>query len=328
MLEDIVIRLEDNFSEYLTDIRENEDKRIENELIRIENEKLRNEYFARLLEDKKSYYKRFRRVYKTISENENTFGLPDEYTDLCMLDVYVNGFCLTGNEYCVVDKNVVLTNLLDVVGSVVELVVTKAIGITEEDYDDLRGYSAYEVAVKNGFEGSEEDWLRSLSGDGGYKRMVKCYVTTVKNERMFELPYQYDCDCDLDVYVNGFKLNGQEYVVEEENGVFSVVLTNSLDVIGTCVELVVIDANTVNVAMIDRELDENSENPLQNKVVKRALDGKLDVDTFLFSGDYNDLENKPEIPSTEGLATTEYVNGLVGNIDALLSNIADESEAI
>lgn len=47
-----------------------------------------------------------------------------------------------------------------------------------------------------------------------------------------------------------------------------------------------------------------------------------------FSGNYEDLENKPEIPSTEGFATEEYVNDLVGNIEILLSNIADESEAI
>lgn len=211
-LKDIVIRLDDDFSEYLTDIRENEDKRIENELIRVENERLRNEYFAKLLEDKKSYYKRFKRVYKTILEGEDTFALPDEYTELCMLDVYVNGFYLNPSEYRVEGKDVVLTRLLDVVGSVVELVVTKAIGITEEDYDDLRGFSAYEVAVKNGFEGSEEEWLRSLSGDGGYKKTVKYYITTRESEKNFSLPYSYTEQCMLDVFVNGFKLNGDEYL--------------------------------------------------------------------------------------------------------------------
>ena len=28
----------------------------------------------------------------------------------------------------------------------------------------LRGYSAYEIAVQNGFTGSEEEWLASLAG--------------------------------------------------------------------------------------------------------------------------------------------------------------------
>lgn len=30
-----------------------------------------------------------------------------------------------------------------------------------------RGYSAYEIAVNNGFEGTEEEWLASLKGDTG-----------------------------------------------------------------------------------------------------------------------------------------------------------------
>ena len=41
--------------------------------------------------------------------------------------------------------------------------------------------------------------------------------------------------------------------------------------------------------------------------------------------DLTDYVRKEEI---ENFATTEYVNNAVGNIDTLLSNIADESEAI
>ena len=33
--------------------------------------------------------------------------------------------------------------------------------------DDWRGFSAYEVAVRAGFEGTEEEWLRSLHGADG-----------------------------------------------------------------------------------------------------------------------------------------------------------------
>ncbi len=56
--------------------------------------------------------------------------------------------------------------------------------------------------------------------------------------------------------------------------------------------------------------------------------GALSADTVLFSGDYEDLRNKPELPSIEGLATEEYVNSKIGDIDTILSKIADESEAI
>lgn len=60
---------------------------------------------------------------------------------------------------------------------------------------------------------------------------------------------------------------------------------------------------------------------LHNKVNKEAGKG-------LFSGDYEDLENKPTIPSVEGLASEEYVDEKIGDIDTILSSMADESEAI
>ena len=34
--------------------------------------------------------------------------------------------------------------------------------------DTLRGYSAYDIALINGFEGTEEEWLASLKGPKGY----------------------------------------------------------------------------------------------------------------------------------------------------------------
>lgn len=38
--------------------------------------------------------------------------------------------------------------------------------------DDHRGMSAYEIAVKNGFEGSETEWLASLKGEDGRTHTV------------------------------------------------------------------------------------------------------------------------------------------------------------
>lgn len=38
----------------------------------------------------------------------------------------------------------------------------------EVELENWRGYSAYEIAVQNGFKGTEADWLASLKGrDGG-----------------------------------------------------------------------------------------------------------------------------------------------------------------
>ena len=44
--------------------------------------------------------------------------------------------------------------------------------------------------------------------------------------------------------------------------------------------------------------------------IRNLIDGKADK-SELFSGDYNDLENKPVIPSMEGLASEEFVNNAI-----------------
>lgn len=41
------------------------------------------------------------------------------------------------------------------------------------DVQGPRGYSAYEIAVRNGFNGSEAEWLESLKGDDGYDLAVQ-----------------------------------------------------------------------------------------------------------------------------------------------------------
>ena len=55
-------------------------------------------------------------------------------------------------------------------------------------------------------------------------------------------------------------------------------------------------ANKTNV---DSSLSTNSENPVQNKVINAALITKVDKETGkgLFSGSYDDLTNKPNIPN-------------------------------
>jgi len=45
-----------------------------------------------------------------------------------------------------------------------------------------RGLSAYEIAVKNGFDGSEEEWLESLKGKDGYTPQKGIDYFTVKDK--------------------------------------------------------------------------------------------------------------------------------------------------
>ncbi len=54
---------------------------------------------------------------------------------------------------------------------------------------------------------------------------------------------------------------------------------------------------------------------LSGNITLNASDvGALPNTTTLFSGNYNDLTNKPTIPSIDGLATETYVNNAVANI--------------
>lgn len=57
--------------------------------------------------------------------------------------------------------------------------------------------------------------------------------------------------------------------------------------------------------------------------VNNALDLKADK-TELFSGSYDDLTDKPTIPSTDGLATTEYVDNAVSNVTVDTSNLVTD----
>lgn len=109
-----------------------------------------------------------------------------------------------------------------------------------------------------------------------------------------------------------------------------------------------IDMTNIEIQEIKKGLKQINE-----KVNNLNMPSQADIENWNnksdFSGDYEDLKDKPEIPSieglasenfvrekineieipsVEGLATIEYVDNVVGNVDSLLSNIAEESEVI
>ena len=55
--------------------------------------------------------------------------------------------------------------------------------------EKIYGDSAYEIAVKNGFEGTEEEWLLSLKGDPGYtpQKGVDYFTEADKKELISDL---------------------------------------------------------------------------------------------------------------------------------------------
>ena len=65
---------------------------------------------------------------------------------------------------------------------------------------------------------------------------------------------------------------------------------------------------------------------LSSNITLSATDvGALPNTTTLFSGNYNDLTNKPTIPSISGLATETYVNDAVANKEFILNSTTEGS---
>lgn len=117
-----------------------------------------------------------------------------------------------------------------------------------------RGYSAYEIAVKNGFVGTEKDWLANLGTTSKFERDITVYTATA-GQTEFDLPSSYVSGSFIDMYVEGERLSSEEYTINENK----IVLTNAITVEGTKVEVVVTIMSTNELPIVEN-LTESSTN--------------------------------------------------------------------
>lgn len=80
-----------------------------------------------------------------------------------------------------------------------------------------RGFSAYEVAVQNGFVGSEKDWLTQLGTSVLFSEDSAVHTATA-GQTSFDLPEAYVSGSVVNMYVDGSKLNTNQYTVDESTG--------------------------------------------------------------------------------------------------------------
>ena len=73
------------------------------------------------------------------------------------------------------------------------------------------------------------------------ERKVICYTTVEEFEDCFALPSDYRSDCLLDVFVNGLRVGKDGYEVILEDTVYFVHLFQGLDVVGTMLEIDMIE---------------------------------------------------------------------------------------
>lgn len=194
------------------------------------------------------------------------------------------------------------------------------------------GKSAYQIAVDKGFEGSETDWLASLKGKDGKdgingtdgkpgkdgtngvdgKTPVKG-VDYFTQAEIQQVENNAAAKVDLSDYVKSADLSTVATSGSYED------LTNK-PTIPDAYELPIASATTLGGVKVGSGLDiTNGVLSATGGGVADAVDwskvqNKPNFADVATSGNYNDLSNKPTIPSVEGLASETYVNEKVAAI--------------
>ena len=122
-------------------------------------------------------------------------------------------------------------------------------------YKGEKGDSAYQVAVKNGFKGTESQWLSTL-GSSVYLAKDSTVYTATADQTVFALPDSYSNVCCLDVFVNGFKLAQNAYTIDYDTK--AITLATALDE-GAEVEVVVYYMSSALMPVTDN-INQNSTN--------------------------------------------------------------------
>ena len=158
------------------------------------------------------------------------------------------------------------------------------------------GASAYEIAVANGFEGTEQQWLASLEADPaqtGNIRFENSVITTVDSSGIvFETASVFNSDITVenDLVVNGEIRNTFDELFATQNYVVSEI--NKL--IDTAPDLL----NTLSEIAAALNNDESFATTITGQLALKA--DTEDLATVAFSGSYNDLTDAPTVINANG----------------------------
>ena len=111
-----------------------------------------------------------------------------------------------------------------------------------------KGDSAYQVAVKNGFIGTEKDWLATL-GTTNYVGEEKATYSALKGNTVFGLPTSYTSESIVEVFIEGAKLSSSLYTINTSER--TVVLKNAIAVDGTTVEVVLLKMASYELPIVE-----------------------------------------------------------------------------
>jgi len=183
-----------------------------------ENEKKANmasEQIEKLLEDTKELENQYALIEETVNENKQKIDdLEDNKANQSDVEQLANSKA---------DK-IEIEQLEDCIA---ELENNKA------DKEDLKSYYTKEELNEK---------LKDLTaGLPSFLRKIIYYETTEDFEVCFRMPSDYKEGCLVDVFINGLKLERSKYSIDLQGGRYLLVLEDGLDVIGTMVEIDMIE---------------------------------------------------------------------------------------
>ena len=122
-----------------------------------------------------------------------------------------------------------------------------------------QGLSAYDIAVANGFEGTEQDWLANL-GTSSIFDQYKSIVTTTGETTIIDAPKEYTNTAFIEIFENGLRLNKNQYSITTSvgDGKYQISFTPAI-ASGKTLEIVTTQMTTNNLPIVDT-IDENSTN--------------------------------------------------------------------
>lgn len=172
-----------------------------------------------------------------------------------------------------------------------------------------RGYSAYEIAVQQGFNGTINDWLASLGTASHFTESSTIYIAT-ENQSEFALPDEYTENSFIDIYIEGRRFNSNQYTIDTITR--KIILNTPIDVAGTIVEVVILTMATNNLP-ITETINESSTN--------ETASGTKSVYDFVkpISDDVNTLKTNVDKMNTDlgnkvNKANIQVLTGSIQNI--------------
>ena len=136
-----------------------------------------------------------------------------------------------------------------------------------------KGDSAYMSAVKHGFIGTEQDWLATL-GTSSHFQEDSIIHTATANQTNFDLPSNYTSNSFIDVYVNGLRLNSNEFSIGSDKITLNGIVLNA----GAIVEIVVLTMSTNALPIIETiKSDSTNEEAAGAKAVYDYVQNKVNT---------------------------------------------------